>query len=187
MAAVMAAASILSGRILANRGGRLPTMAAGVALAAGGLLVSTLTIDSALLPVLGAFAVVGIGSGLVNAPITQAAVSGMPPSQAGVAAGIASTSRQVGSSLGVAVVGSILAGRLHGPARTGFVAASHPAWFVLAGCGAMVFLLGLVTTTRWAQGTAVRTAALFTPAGEKAGQTGGPRQAVGDDERPDAA
>jgi EmrB/QacA subfamily drug resistance transporter len=183
MAAVMAVASLLSGQILASRGGRLPMMAAGVALAAGGLLVSMLTIGSALLPVLGAFAVVGIGSGLVNAPITQAAVSGMPPSQAGVAAGIASTSRQVGSSLGVAVAGSILAGRLHGPVRTGFVAASHPAWFVLAGCGAMVFLLGLVTTTRWARGTAVRTAALLAPAGN----TAGPRRAVGDDERPDAA
>jgi EmrB/QacA subfamily drug resistance transporter len=166
MAAVMAIAAVTSGRILASRGARLPMVAAGVALTAGGLLVSTLTINSALFPVLGAFAVVGIGSGLVNAPITQAAVSGMPPSQAGVAAGIASTSRQVGQSLGVAVAGSILAGRLHGPASTGFVAASHPAWYVLAGCGVIVAVLGLVTTSRWGQATAARTAELFAPAGQ---------------------
>jgi EmrB/QacA subfamily drug resistance transporter len=165
MAAVMAVASVLSGRILAKRGGRLPVMAAGAALAIGAVLVSTLTVDSGLFAILGAFAVVGLGSGLVNAPITQAAVSGMPPSQAGVAAGIASTSRQVGQSLGVAVGGSILAGRLHGTEAAGFVAASHPAWFVLAGCGVIVFLLGLVTTTRWALGTAARTAALLTPSG----------------------
>jgi EmrB/QacA subfamily drug resistance transporter len=167
MAAVMAIASVLSGRILASRGARLPMMAAGAALTAGGLLVSTLTINSAVLPVLGAFAVVGLGSGLVNAPITQAAVSGMPPSQAGVAAAIASTSRQVGQSLGVAVVGSILAGRLHGSERSGFVAAGHPAWFVLAGCGVMVFLLGLVTTSRSALGTAARTAATLAPGGQQ--------------------
>ena len=167
MAAVMAIASVLSGRILASRGARLPMMAAGAALFAGALLISLLSINSGLLPVLGAFAVIGLGSGLVNAPITQAAVSGMPPGQAGVAAAIASTSRQVGTSLGVAVVGSILAGRLHGSERAGFVAASHPAWFVLAGCGAVVFLLGLVTTSRWALGTATRTAELFSPAGQQ--------------------
>ena len=167
MAAVMAVASILSGRILARRGARLPMMAAGAALTLGGLLISLLTINSALVPVLGAFAVIGAGSGLVNAPITQAAVSGMPPGQAGVAAAIASTSRQVGSSLGVAVVGSILAGRLHGAPRADFVAASHPAWFVLAGCGVIVFMLGVVTTSRWGQASAARTAALFTLPGQQ--------------------
>jgi EmrB/QacA subfamily drug resistance transporter len=167
MAAVMAVASIFSGRILASRGPRLPLMASGAALVAGGLLVSMLAVNSALIPVLGAFAVIGLGSGLVNAPITQAAVSGMPPSQAGVAAAIASTSRQVGQSLGVAVAGSILAGRLHETARAGFVAASHPAWFVLAGCGVIVFVLGLVTTSRRAQESAARTAALLTPAGQQ--------------------
>jgi EmrB/QacA subfamily drug resistance transporter len=186
MAAVMAIASVLSGRILARRGARLPMMAAGAALAAGGLLVSTLTVNSALFPVLGAFAVVGLGSGLVNAPITQAAVSGMPPGQAGVAAAIASTSRQVGQSLGVAVAGSILAGRLYGSERTGFVAASHPAWLVLAGCGVFVFVLGLVTTGRWALGTAARTAALLTPA-EPSGQPVGLRAGTGKNDRSDAA
>ena len=55
---------------------------------------------------LGSYVIFGIGFGLVNAPITNTAVSGMPVTQAGVAAAIASTSRQVGQSLGVAVVGS---------------------------------------------------------------------------------
>jgi hypothetical protein len=80
-----------------------------------------------------------------------------------VASGIASTSRQIGTSLGVAITGSILAGSLHGPLRTGFVAASRADWYLLAGCGAAVFALGLVTTSRWALGTATRTAAIFEP------------------------
>ena len=169
MAAVMAVCAVMSGRILASRGARLPMVVAGMGLVAGALLVSRLTVHSGTLPVVVSFAVLGIGSGLVNAPITQAAVSGMPASQAGVASGIASTSRQVGQSLGVAVCGSILAGGLHGtlsgPAlRTGFITASHAAWYVLAGCGVVVFTLGLITTSSWGLATAARTGALFAPA-----------------------
>ena len=51
----------------------------------------------------------GIGFGMVNAPITNTAVSGMPRAQAGVAAAVASTSRQIGQTLGVAVIGAVLA------------------------------------------------------------------------------
>jgi hypothetical protein len=47
-----------------------------------------------------AYVVFGIGFGFVNAPITNTAVSGMPRAQAGVAAAIASTSRQIGSDPG---------------------------------------------------------------------------------------
>jgi EmrB/QacA subfamily drug resistance transporter len=171
MAAVMAAGAVVSGRILASRGARLPMMAAGAALTAGALLVSRLTLTSGTFPVLCSFAVVGIGSGLVNAPITQAAVSGMPTSQAGVASGTASTSRQVGQSLGVAVAGSILAVGLHGPLagstlHTSFVAASHAAWYVMAGCGLVVFALGLITTSPWGLASATRIGALLNPAGE---------------------
>jgi EmrB/QacA subfamily drug resistance transporter len=163
MAAVMAVCAVLSGRILARRGARVPLMLAGAGLAVGALLLSRLTLSTGLLPVLVAFSVFGIGTGLVNAPITQAAVSGMPPAQAGVASGMASTGRQVGQSLGVAVTGSILAAGLHGPLRAGFIAAGRPAWFVLAGCGAIVFALGLVTTSRWGQRTVARAALLAEP------------------------
>ena len=97
----------------------------------------------------------------MNAPITQAAVSGMPAAQAGVASGIASTSRQVGTSLGVAITGSILAANLHGQLTARFVPASHADWLLLAACGVAVGILGLVTTTRWALDTANRTAARY--------------------------
>jgi len=55
-------------------------------------------------------AFVGVGFGLVNPPITNTAVSGVPASQAGVAAAVASTSRQVGLTLGVALAGAIAGG-----------------------------------------------------------------------------
>jgi len=162
MATTVALGAVVSGRILARRGARPPMLVAGVGLAVGGVLLSRLTVSSPLLPIVVAFTVFGIGGGVVNAPITYNAVSGMPVSQAGVASGIASTSRQIGQSLGVAITGSIVAGNLHGnPLRTGFVPASHAAWLVLAACGCVVFVLGLVTTSQWALGTAVRTAAVF--------------------------
>jgi sugar phosphate permease len=82
-----------------------------------------------------------VGFGLVNAPITKTALSGMPRSQAGVAAAVASTSHQIGAALGVAVVGSVLSSGLAGSLRTGFVAASHPAWWILAGCGLLYSVL----------------------------------------------
>src|SRR5579864_6500216 len=139
MAAIMAPGAVLSGRILARRGARLPMLASGAGLAAAGVLLSRLTDSSSTVQIIVAFAVFGIGAGMVNAPITYAAVSGMPVAQAGVASGIASTSRQVGQSLGVAVTGSILAASLHGPLRTGFVPASHADWLLLTACGAIVF------------------------------------------------
>ena len=99
---------------------------------------------------------------MINAPITYTAVSGLPVSQAGVASGIASTSRQIGQVLGIAVAGSILAAGLRGrPLRAGFVTASHPDWLLLAAMGAVIVVLGLVTASRWAVGTAARTAARF--------------------------
>jgi hypothetical protein len=88
----------------------------------------------------------------------------MPRQQAGVAAGVASTSRQVGTSLGVAIMGSVLAGNLHGPMHTGFVPASQPGWWIVAACGTIIFILGIVTTGPWARRTAARTAALLEPA-----------------------
>jgi Na+/melibiose symporter-like transporter len=109
----------------------------------------------------------GVGFGLVNAPITNTAVSGMPRTQAGVAAAIASTSRQVGGSLGVAVIGAAVVSGVRGPMAAGFAAASHAGWWIVVGCGLAVLGLGLLTTGRWARRTAERTAgSLLAPAAE---------------------
>ena len=74
---------------------------------------------------LAAYAVFGLGFGAVNPPITNAAVSGMPASQAGVAAAVATTSRQVGLTLGVAVVGAMATARVDGSLHDQLAAASH--------------------------------------------------------------
>jgi len=86
---------------------------------------------------------------MVNAPITNTAVSGMPKAQAGLAAAVASTSRQIGASLGVALAGTILAGHVH----NGFAQASHPFWWVITGGGVTVLLLAWLSNTPWAKDT----------------------------------
>jgi EmrB/QacA subfamily drug resistance transporter len=164
MAAMTVLLAPLAGRIVAARGPRLPLVVAGIATTAGGIMLTRLTRDSSFGYLVASYIVFGIGCGMVNAPITNTAVSGMPRSQAGVAAGIASTSRQVGSTLGVAVLGSSVLSSLHGSSlRLGFVDASHVGWWILAGCGVAILLVGLATSGRWARGTAERTAASLMP------------------------
>jgi len=161
MAVMTALLPVVSGRMVARSGARLPLVIGGIAIAVAGCLLLTLDVDTSLLLVAVAYVVFGIGFGMINAPITNTAVSGMPVAQAGVAAGVASTSRQVGSALGVAVLGSLVTAQLGASLTTGFAAAARPAWFVVIGCGLAVLLLGLVSTTARARETARRTAERF--------------------------
>jgi EmrB/QacA subfamily drug resistance transporter len=156
MALAAMACSPLSGRAVGGRGPRLPLFIAGSCMFAGGALLSGLTADTPLALLLASYAIFGVGFGTVNAPITYAAVSGMPNNQAGVAAAVASTSRQVGQTLGVAVTGSILATATARGIDTHLASASHTAWWVIAACGAAVVAVGAVTTGRWGQRTARR-------------------------------
>ncbi|MBV9311355.1 MAG: DHA2 family efflux MFS transporter permease subunit, partial [Solirubrobacterales bacterium] len=151
----------LSGRLVGRRGARPSLVVAGVALTAAALMLTQLTPSTSTAYLLIAYFVFGFGFGLVNPPITNTAVSGMPPAQAGVAAAVASTSRQVGQTLGVAVVGAVAGAGAAGALGKGFAAATHPGWWIMVGLGVAVLVLGAVTTTRWAYRTAERTAERF--------------------------
>jgi EmrB/QacA subfamily drug resistance transporter len=163
MAAMIVVCAPLSGRIVASRGPRLPLAIAGIAIMASGIMLTRLATSTPASWLITSYLALGIGTGMVNPAITNTAVSGMPRSQAGVAAAIASTSRQVGTALGVAVMGSAVLSALHGPLRPGFAGASHVGWWITAGCGATVLLLAIITTGRWAQATAERVASRIMP------------------------
>ncbi len=153
----------LSGRIVGRQGGRIPLVIAGLALSASCLMLVRLSPTTPFTWLFTAYVVFGTGFGFVNAPITNAAVSGMPRAQAGVAAAIASTSRQIGQTLGVARVGSLVSVSLRDASHSNFALASRAGWWALTGCGAALLLLGLAATSRWARGTARRTAESFNP------------------------
>jgi EmrB/QacA subfamily drug resistance transporter len=165
MALMMLIFAPLSGRIVGSRGPRLPLMVAGIGIMASGAGLTMLADQTAIRWLIVTYVLFGIGFGMVNTPITNTAVSGMPVSQAGVAAAVASTSRQIGQSLGVAVIGSAVTSRIHGPLAVSFAAASNVGWWIVAACGGAVFMLGIVTTTRWAERTAAETALRLAPEG----------------------
>ncbi len=156
MPAVMALTAPLAGRMIARCGPRIPLISAGAALALSSAALSRLSGTTGHLYLIITYALFGIGAGLVNSPITNGVMSGIPKTQAGVASGMNSSSRQLGQSLGVAIVGSVLAAGIGGSMRTGFIHASHVGWWVLAGCGYAVLLIGLVSTTGWAKATTSR-------------------------------
>ena len=167
MAAMIVVCAPLSGRILAARGPRLPLVVAGLAIMASGAMLTRLATGTPASWLITCYLALGVETGMVNPAITNTAVSGMPPSQAGVAAAIASTSRQVGTALGVAVMGSAVLSALHGPLRLGFAGASHVGWWIIAGCGAAVLLLAIITTGQWAKATAERAASRTAPGSPK--------------------
>jgi EmrB/QacA subfamily drug resistance transporter len=152
MAVMICVFAPVSGRLVGSRGPRLPLVAAGLvmAVAAAGMLELSNTTSTGYL--IGDYVLFGLAFGLVNAPISNTAVSGMPNSQAGVAASVASASRQTGNALGVAIAGSLVAGA----ADTQLASASHAAWAVLSGCGLGILILGYASTTRRALDTARR-------------------------------
>ena len=99
----------LSGPRLAERIGTRRSVSAALATFGFALVILGLTTeDTTLLLVLVATMLVGVGFGLTMAPTTDTVMGAVPREQAGVASGTLSTTRQVGTALGVAVVGSLL-------------------------------------------------------------------------------
>ncbi|MEU0738010.1 MFS transporter [Streptomyces sp. NPDC006134] len=155
----------LSGRLVGSRGPRASLLVAGCAMTASGLLFALFEAETSDVTLFLGYVLFGVGFGFVNAPITNTAVSGMPRAQAGVAAAVASTSRQLGSTLGVAVIGAVLAAGVgSAPYRDAFVSAARPGWWILTACGVAVLALGALTTGAWARRTAERTADRLQPA-----------------------
>jgi EmrB/QacA subfamily drug resistance transporter len=98
----------LAGRIAARFGGRKPTLS-GVFCLLVGLTVMGVGLTRSLWVVLVALALIGVASGLAVTPATSVAMSSVPPDRAGMASGIMSAQRAIGSTAGFAIMGSILA------------------------------------------------------------------------------
>jgi len=93
-----------------DRIGPRPLMTTGLTLVAGSLLwQSFLDVDTSYSFLIGAFALMGLGMGLVMSPMSTAAMNAVEHSKAGVASGILSMSRMVGGTFGVAVLGALVA------------------------------------------------------------------------------
>jgi EmrB/QacA subfamily drug resistance transporter len=159
LAVAMIVCAPWSGRLVASYGTRPSLLASGAGFLLSTLMLTRLSEQTSVGWLLAVYALFGVGLGMINPAITNSAVAGMPLSQAGVAAAIASTSRQVGAALGVAVSGTVVAaGHAHG---TNFTTATHAIWWVMTACGAAVLLLGFASTTARARASTERVAHLL--------------------------
>jgi len=80
---------------------------------AGLLLMRGVHADSSWTHLIPGFLAAGFGAGMVNPPMVSTAIGVAQPHQAGMASGINTTFRQIGLATSVAVLGSILATKLH--------------------------------------------------------------------------
>jgi MFS family permease len=144
MALMTALSAQLSGKLMARFGSRTPLIASGASLIAGAGMSAAVSAHYSTPLLVLSLLLLGIGFGGANTPVNTIAMSGMPRDRAGVAGAIASSSRQTGQALGVAVTGAIFAGALGDrPITKGFGHAALPAWLMFAACGAAIIALGI--------------------------------------------
>jgi EmrB/QacA subfamily drug resistance transporter len=86
-------------------------MGAGMTLLGiGGLLYQRIGVETSYWVLLPPMLVGGVGMALTMSPMTSAAMASVPIDKAGVGSGVLNSFRQVGGSLGIAVMGAIVAG-----------------------------------------------------------------------------
>jgi len=146
--AVILVLSPLTGHVVGTRGPRIPLVIAGAALAMGAAASLWIEPTTPLPAVLAIYLFFGLFLGTVNPPITNTAISGMPTSMAGLAGSVASSARQTGTTLGVAVAGTIVGSTANPQA---FTAAEHRVWLVVLALGLGILGLAFVSATRTAE------------------------------------
>ncbi|MFI1717593.1 MFS transporter [Streptomyces litmocidini] len=106
----LVAGTVVATRVTAARTPRA-SLVPGALLAAAGLAWFALISPegSFLTDVLGPSLVTSVGAGLVLAPVTAAATTGVAPREAGTASGLMNSSRQLGGSIGLAALATVAA------------------------------------------------------------------------------
>ena len=136
----------IAGR-MSDRVGSRWLMGAGMTIVGVSLLLYQRTgIHSDFWTLLPAMLLGGVGMAMTMSPMTSAAMGSVPVDKAGVGSGVLNSFRQVGGSLGIAMIGAILASYLHHPARSAagaqdYVNGLHAALLVSA---AITFAAALV-------------------------------------------
>lgn len=159
LAVAMMISAPYSGRMVGACGPMPSLLLAGIGFTLGTGLLTQLGDATPIALLLVAYLLFGLGLGMVNPAISNSAVAGMPLSQAGVAAAIASTGRQVGAALGVAVAGTVVhvSHARHGD----FARATHPVWWAMVAGGVVVLVAAVLSNSEWSKHSTERVAHLF--------------------------
>lgn len=136
--ALVTLVNLLAGRLTKRFGARPPLLAGQLILAAGLLILLVVTTHTSTLLLLVLVVPLGVGGGLAVPPLTTAMLDAVDADHGGLASGVLNAGRQVGSTLGVAIFGVLLAG------AAGFTTGMHLALIL----GALL-LLATTILTRW--------------------------------------
>jgi EmrB/QacA subfamily drug resistance transporter len=104
----VAIVSPLAGRLMGKVGARPPILV-GLALMVAGLMTLIAGMHAGVVVACTGLAVTAVGGALCLTPITTLAMTSVPPERGGMASGIMSAQRAIGSTVGFAVLGSVLA------------------------------------------------------------------------------
>lgn len=137
--------TVIATKAGARRSPRVTLMIGGMLTAAGLLWFAAISPDGSFLTdVLGPSIIGGLGIGLCLAPAAVAAAMGVEAREAGMASGVFNSSRQLGGSIGVAVLATVAA------SRTGTAtgpAALNSGYALALTIAAAVFVLAAVVAT----------------------------------------
>jgi DHA2 family methylenomycin A resistance protein-like MFS transporter len=147
---------------LAERVGWRPPMVAGMATAAvAGVLLVLVRADATAVVVGSVLLVLGVGLTLNTAPMVGAVMATAPSAHRSLASASNNTARQIGSALGVAVLGTIAGD----PASAGFVSGFHRAGLVAAAGWALAALIATLAPAREPEAAGVRVRSVQDPRG----------------------
>lgn len=102
-------ASVISPRLVKRFGKRLTVAGGMLIMSLGVLLLSTMGVEPNYLVLIASMCIAALGMGAAMSPTTDLMMSAVPRSRAGMGSAMNDTTRELGGSLGVAVLGSLLA------------------------------------------------------------------------------
>jgi EmrB/QacA subfamily drug resistance transporter len=139
----------------ADRIGSRWLMGAGMVLVGASLLVySRLDVDSGFWDILPGLILGGFGMSMAMTPTTAAAMGSVAIDKAGVGSAVLNSMRQIGGSLGIAVMGAIVASYENVPlglpgGREDYVTGMHHALIVAAGIAFVAAVLAVATVRKY--------------------------------------
>jgi hypothetical protein len=109
VATCVAISSVVGARLAVRVGTKLVVVSGLLSMAAFYLWVTTTSVTTGYVTIAAQMVVLGTGMGLTSAPATEAIMGVVPKAKAGVGSAVNDTTRLLGGTLGVAVIGSVYA------------------------------------------------------------------------------
>jgi EmrB/QacA subfamily drug resistance transporter len=109
VAICVAVGSLLGTRLVTRLGNKAVVGAGLLSLTAAYAWISTISLATGYPEIMGQMVLLGLGMGLTSAPATESVMGAVTDARAGIGSAVNDAAREVGGTLGVAVIGSVFA------------------------------------------------------------------------------